>query len=1248
MRSFKKLFTRKTVKVHLGGVFCHDPERSRTRPPRGGPSMKRSALTLLGRKSAITKTIFLTVIFSAGIFILGIRPKFDLSVLADVFDTEMTIESMKKKDYLANEPIIIKVTNAKKDEINITLTHQNGQEVPADIQKVNIENGVNIQIAPTSKFKPGKYRVEISNDQGEIKEEEFTWGVLAINPNKSIYLPNETANLAMAVLDETGMMVCDALLRLKIQASDGEPTYLSTEDGSIIVNPECQIHNYTVNPDYQAKYQVANPGLYQMELTAETSNGSYTVKDNFEVREEVKFDIERRSATRIYPPATYPMTINITANENFSGTIEEVVPSSFEISENSSTSNYSQIITQGDSKIIYWQVNLIKGEQISLGYSFDAPNISPEFYLLGPLTLIDSGGGVVFNETRQWQIAADAYVGNIFPADPDINANWSLTGAATHWDAVNDGGTSPDTGDYIYAAGNLSTTDRWNMDTISMGTGATATGIQVWAYGYDTKDCDITTTLYWTGGNSSGQLINVPLSAYGWASTTFTGLTLTQTQLDSLSIDLGLCGAGGRTVYVATVYATVTYEYEPPEIDVTGNVYSDEAGTPTVWSTCDGSTSNISLAINGVGVGSTSCDNSTGAFSFTVSNPSAANQVVVVYFDTNGGDKGALYTKNNDTTSDITGLTLTKNRIWIQSESSESITNTNINVFDQTNDSDIPAASDGTNMDADTGTEIHINTADVYAPGGNVNIDNIHLEGTYTGASETLTLEGSGTGACTTEPGTIRPLCIEGGTFTATSNTTSFQGTTNSDVEATTYSVLQFNPASGTPTFYLNTGSIAVGNSFTLTGAANIIVDAETSDPNLDIGGNVTIGSGDEFQASSTGNFNVAGDWDNNGTFTDNNSTLVFDAATTGKTIESGGSSFYAVQFNNSAGGWTIQTNNFTTADNLTITDVAASGLTVDSVTVEVQGAYGVADAETANTTWTSAILYLNATTAADYTIGSSSQSTEVYSTLQIGANNDIRTWNSSASTYIVDSTGSLYSQDHAANDGDVYLWGDYHTQANDYWSYATDFDGTDISGTPRQVDVAIDPAASVTVDSADTLAAIGVGSTVTAVTRQGASNGYQITVADGGTVDFQYTSFNYLDGPQGIDVQTNATVTSLSNTSYDNLVGTTASDDAFITVASTVIGSGTKTISNVQFDNNGSGAEFNVNRTGDDDTGYWDFDGTSGTFDGESFDGDDGSDEADPGMLKWDDSAVSGPTVDQQMRHGMWFDSGTEQEFTF
>lgn len=389
------------------------------------------------------------------------------------------------------------------------------------------------------------------------------------------------------------------------------------------------------------------------------------------------------------------------------------------------------------------------------------------------------------------------------------------------------------------------------------------------------------------------------------------------------------------------------------------------------------------------------------------------------------------------------------------------------------------------------------------------------------------------------------------------------------------------------------------------------------------VSGNVSIDTGSTLAISSTNTLGVGGSWANSGTFTANSSAVTFNAGATGKTIDSGGTgagkTFYDVIFNNSSGGWTIQTNDMTVTRNLTITNIAdsADSWTLGTGrTLEVDGTYTITGTETAYTKWTGSTLYLKGALA-----GAKTQATELYGTLHIGTDNDVEMWQSSAAAYTIDSGASLYSQDHAGNNGDLYIWGDYHTDTNDYWNYNDDFDGTDISGSPRQVDVRIDGSANVTVDAGDALEAVGTAANRTTVSNQG-SGGYGITAATGspgGTIDFQYADFDYLEGTTGLNIASGAVVTSLNNTAFDNMVN--SGTDAFITVDSAVISTGNKTITGADFTNTGSGANCNVNRTGADDTEYWDFDAHAGSFAGEANDCKDGANEDNPGMLRWDDS---------------------------
>jgi len=253
-------------------------------------------------------------------------------------------------------------------------------DIPSEVK------GSEIKIKKPKDFRPGLYKLKVEyKEENELKtlEQEFTWGVLAINVNKSIYLPGEQAYIQIAALRDDGHTICDANLKLEITSPSGEQFSAPVQKSG-----ECGPNNVTEKPDYFAYYQVGEVGIYEMELT-NLDNG-YKIKDSFEVRESVPFDIERIGPTRIWPKANYEMALKIKANQDFTGDIIETVPISFEIlnQEIKQISNSSFIIQdQGDgTKSLTWQnITLQQGDEIEIKYTFDAPDITPYLHLIGPL-----------------------------------------------------------------------------------------------------------------------------------------------------------------------------------------------------------------------------------------------------------------------------------------------------------------------------------------------------------------------------------------------------------------------------------------------------------------------------------------------------------------------------------------------------------------------------------------------------------------------------------------------------------------------------------------------------------------------------------------------------------------------------------------------------------------------------------------------------------------------------------------------
>ena len=362
----------------------------------------------------------------------------------------------------------------------------------------------------------------------------------------------------------------------------------------------------------------------------------------------------------------------------------------------------------------------------------------------------------------------------------------------------------------------------------------------------------------------------------------------------------------------------------------------------------------------------------------------------------------------------------------------------------------------------------------------------------------------------------------------------------------------------------------------------------------MDVDNDLTI-TGGTFDANGNA-LTIGGSWNNDDTFTHGDNSVTFDSDDTGETIEAGASPFYDVEFNHASGGWTIQTDNMTVANDLDITN--ASAFAVESGrTVEVQGNFTNAVGG-ANTTWTGSTLYLNDTSELD-TINTKLAGSDTYATLRIGTTEGIGMWNSNASTLTIDSGGCLESFDHNSTDGQLNIYGSCNSRSNEYWSYATDFDGTSLSGgSERLADINLNADSSYTIDQADTLQVMGQSATAnrTAISRISSGN-YGMTVA--GTISARYYDFDYLNS-SGLNIASTATVSELSDGTFDN-IGSGAGP-SYITVNGIT---STDSFSNVVFDSDVDGADsnatYNVNADG---SGIdWTFVQSSGNKNGEDND---------------------------------------------
>ena len=494
------------------------------------------------------------------------------------------------------------------------------------------------------------------------------------------------------------------------------------------------------------------------------------------------------------------------------------------------------------------------------------------------------------------------------------------------------------------------------------------------------------------------------------------------------------------------------------------------------------------------------------------------------------------------------------------------------------NGSIVGTTTSATNATTTILSRLTIRTGHAFAPGGG-----------------RIDLRGSGT------------VFVESGVFVEGTSTVRYSGTAGSNVLSTTYYGLEVMALGNAPTFTGTGLGIVVLNDLAVGGATTTTFTLDTSDPALDVNGAVRINTTGTLVGSASAAFTVGGGWDNDGVFTASGGTVTFDGGSA--TLIAAGNSSFANAVIGGAGSFTF-TEHATTTGALTLS--SAGALTVQSGQTLAVGGTFLNNIGGAATTWTGSTLSLYG--GGNYTINASTTS-DSYNTLRVLSGTQIRMWNSDATAYDIAATGSLYSQDHGNNNGELRIFGLYQkTSGTDHWSYATDFDGTSISGSPRAVSVLIANTATVTIAGGGLSVIGGTGATTT-ITNQG-SGTYALTV--GGTASTTWSRFSIRNtNALGLTFAGTPTVSSLAFGDFE----VAQNGASGMTVGGTVITQNpAKTFTNMRFGTStGVTSAYNVTATGTT-VSSWRFTNHVGTIAGESFDNDP---TGDPGYLVWDDSAA-------------------------
>ncbi|PIS07475.1 hypothetical protein COT78_03310 [Candidatus Berkelbacteria bacterium CG10_big_fil_rev_8_21_14_0_10_43_13] len=206
---------------------------------------------------------------------------------------------------------------------------------------------------------------------------------------------------------------------------------------------------------------------------------------------------------------------------------------------------------------------------------------------------------------------------------------------------------------------------------------------------------------------------------------------------------------------------------------ISGTIY-----TALDQSTNIGADKTVNLSINGGAAESTTTD-ANGAFSFSTSTALDTDYPVAVYLsgDTN---KASYITVATDGSTDITDLALYTGHVSLSQENSTAMTNTLLATANTIADSDMLILTSAGTTTFTTGMTTRIVTGKTYTPGGNVASDNFQLYGTFIPESNNVNISGSwdATGGTLTSASSTFVFNSTATGKTVTSNSQSFNNLT--------------------------------------------------------------------------------------------------------------------------------------------------------------------------------------------------------------------------------------------------------------------------------------------------------------------------------------------------------------------------------------------------------------------------------------------------------------------------------------
>ena len=318
---------------------------------------------------------------------------------ADLDSDDIILENFGKrnpKNVNPNRPFLkfveIHTGNVKYESAEIEITYSDDEIASLDETKLQIAHFINGEWIKLDSD------VDTENNIVRALTDSFSTFALiyngtSVNTMKSIYLPGDTAEIVIVVLDSAGAPVNNASIQMNITAPNGSTESFSSSTSSIMETSDPGV--------YESSYLTGIEGIYNISCTAIIEGSESRFETYFLVQSQYDFDIIRNAQSKIDPTKfdTFDVSIDIISHTNADTiTIWEYVPANFEVYTD------AEIVDADNLKVLKWQRSLVNN-RTPVNYSYSVPMEWPRLYQLGPVEV--NYGNKTFTEARPWWVAVD-------------------------------------------------------------------------------------------------------------------------------------------------------------------------------------------------------------------------------------------------------------------------------------------------------------------------------------------------------------------------------------------------------------------------------------------------------------------------------------------------------------------------------------------------------------------------------------------------------------------------------------------------------------------------------------------------------------------------------------------------------------------------------------------------------------------------------------------------------------------------